>query len=107
MNSSFGFTYDGVNTLTFGGKAYAWNDGTGTIQYQGFNITFKGTASGPFTGRLEFTRHPERALIDVAASIDDYAETEWDDTFEPYRDATLLTKRIAAFTLNAFKRETT
>lgn len=96
------FTYDGV-TFVFDNKQLPWNNGTGTFQYQGFNIAFTGVAPGVFQGTLEFTRHPERSLLSLWSAIDSYGETVWDPEYEPYRDSTLLTQRVAAFTLNTLK----
>lgn len=98
------FRYDGIDTFIFGSRSFTWNNGTGMFEYNGFNIAFTGIAAGAFKGTLQLTRKPARPLTSLADTIAAYAETQWEPEFEPYRDATLLTQRIAAFTLNTMKR---
>lgn len=98
------FFYDGVDNFTFDNKTIAWNDGTGIFSYQGFNIAFTGVAPGPFKGTITFTRKPTRDLVALAKAIAAFQGVIWDPDFELYRDSTLLTQRIAAFTLNTLKR---
>lgn len=104
VNKTFSFVYDGVGTLSFEGKAVPWSNGTGVFEYGGFRIAITGVAAGAFQGTMAMTRVPDRSLLKLDERIKDYAETMWDPTFEPYRDATLITKRIAAFALNVLKR---
>jgi hypothetical protein len=98
------FSYDGVSTLTFQGVQYPWNDGTGVFDYQGLRIAFTGIASGSFSGTITATRSPSRSLIQLDEDIMAYTEPLWDPAYEPYRDSTLITQRIAAFTLNTLKK---
>jgi hypothetical protein len=104
ITKSMSFHYDGVDTFTFEGKRMPWNNGSGVFEYAGLRFSFNGPAASSFKGTVEVTRRPTRSLIDLDRSIKAFKGTEWSDEFEPYRDASLITQRVAAFTLNALGR---
>ena len=104
IEKTMSLSYDGVDTFVFEGKTYPWNDGVGVFECAGFRISFTGVAATSFAGTMKITRTPSRDLLVLDSYINAFKETEWDSEYEPYRDATMVTQRIAAFTLNALKR---
>jgi len=93
---------DGIDTLTLDGNVrIPWGpEGTGVFAYGDFRLAFTGSIVA-FTGKISLQRTPTRDLLELVAAIDKHHDTPWSETFEPYRDATVPTVRIAAFTLNA------
>jgi len=104
ITRTFAFSYDGASTFVFDGKRRAWNNGTGVFAYAGFNIAFTGIAAAPFSGTLTVIRKPYRSLIQLDKDIDNFSGVEWYPDLEVYRDASLITQRVAAFVLNTLRR---
>lgn len=103
INRQVRFVYDGASTFTFDGRAIAWGaNGTGMFEYAGIRIAFTGTAAGPFQGLMTFVRKPTIDMLKLADKVS-AVNVEWHPEFEIYRDSTLKTQRVAAFTLNTLK----
>jgi len=107
VERSIGATYDGVSTVSYGiDQSVEWGAaGTPVMSDGGLRFTFNGAAPlTSFTATIEVVRKPSRNLLTVLQLLDGLEGVEWTADFEPYKDSTVPTTRLAAYVLNMMNR---